>query len=174
MTHRPAGHLRTRPRGLRRSRWMSLLFTMPLWIATVPAEADGGGVVWTGLRLDRPPAVIVSPPAPRIGEIEIAWVGARHPEASVTARHVDGLELLAAFEPGLLADEHRALLDLGIPGAWSMRLDPDGEGPAAPVVFELVVGDAIPPWRTMWPAIFAWVPLVAIGLAAAWRRTSTR
>ncbi|MCP4797780.1 MAG: hypothetical protein GY885_16640 [Phycisphaeraceae bacterium] len=170
---RASHHRRTRhPR--RRLRWMSLLATMPLWIATVPALADGGVVVWTGLRLDRPSAVIVSPPAPRIGGMEIAWVGVRHPEASVTARHVDGVEVLAGFEPGLLADEHRALLDLAIPGAWSMRLDPDGEGPAAAVVFDVVVGDAVPPWRTMWPAIFAWVPLAAIGLAAAWRRTSVR
>jgi hypothetical protein len=168
------GHLRIMRPVHRRMRWLAWLVVMPSWLVAVPALADGGVVVWTGLRLDRPSAVIVSPPAPRIGEIEIAWVGARRQEASITARHVDGVEVVAGFEPGLLADEHRALLDLAIPGAWSMRLDPDGEGPAPPVVFEIIVGDAVPPWRALWPAIFAWVPLVAIGLAAAWRRTSVR
>ena len=169
-----AGHLRSvRPlRG--RTRWSMLLFLMPLWLVTVPALSDGGVVVWTGARLDQPSAVIVSPPAPRVGALEIAWVGLRNPEASLTARHVDGLEIRTDFEPGLLAEEHCALLELTVPGAWSMRLDPDGDGPAAAVTFEVVVGDALPPWRSMWPAIFAWVPMVAIGLGAAWRRTSVR
>ena len=168
------GHLRVMRTLHRRMRWLACLVVMSSWLVAVPALADGGVVVWTGVRLDQPSAVIASPPAPRIGEIEIAWVGARRPEASITARHVDGVEVLAGFEPALLADEHRALLDLAIPGTWSMRLDPDGEGPALPVRFEVVVGDAVPPWRSLWPAIFAWVPLAAIGLGAAWRRTSVR
>lgn len=174
MNSNRARHPRTVTNDGRWSRRAALVLISVLLSPAVPAVADGGMVVWTGVRLDRPSAVIVSPPAPRIGPIEIAWIGTPHPAATISARHVDGIEMLAAFEPERFADEHHAFLALEVPGAWSMRLDPDGEGPAPPVLFEVVVGDAVPPWRSLWPAIFAWVPMLAIGLGAAWRRTSAR
>ena len=146
--------------------------TVALWLLMPVnmAAADGGAVAWTGTRLEQPAAVVVSPPSPRVGAIEIAWIGARDAAAEVILRHEDGTVMRSAFESARIDGEFKADFEVERPGTWLVEIDPDGEGAAEPVRFNVVVGGPIPPWRSLWMPLFAWVPLVLIGLAAAWRR----
>jgi hypothetical protein len=147
---------------------LALFLSMPVNQAT----ADGGVVVWTGTRLERPAAVVVSPPAPRVGLIEIAWIGERDPAAEVIVRHADGILMRSGFGDARIDGEFKADFEIDLPGTWSVEIDPDGDGAARPVRFDVVVGGPIPPWRSLWMPLFAWIPLVGIGLVAAWRRTA--
>ena len=56
----------------------------------------------------------------------------RRPAASITARHVDGVEVVAGFEPATARRRtSSALLDLAIPGAWSIAIGSRRRGPGA-------------------------------------------
>jgi|GEM_PF-2157296 len=163
---------RTQPneRGRKNRGWWSATVALWLLIPVNMAAADGGAVVWAGTRLEQPAAVVVSPSAPRVGSIEVAWIGARDAAAEVTIRHEGGTVMRSAFETARIDGEFKADFEVEFPGTWFVEIDPDGEGAAEPVRFDVVVGGPIPPWRSLWMPLFAWVPLVLIGLAAAWRK----
>ncbi|RPG16474.1 MAG: hypothetical protein CBB69_008585 [Phycisphaera sp. TMED9] len=150
-------------------RWYMVLASF-LAMPVSQVEADGGVVVWTGTRSERPAAVVVSPPAPRVGVIEIAWVGPRDPAAEAIVRHAGGTRMRSGFVDARIDGEFKASFEIAVPGTWSVEIDPDGDGVAVPVRFDIVVGGPIPAWRSLWLPLFAWVPLVGVGLLAAWRR----
>ena len=152
--------------------WWCIILAAFVSMPVSQVTADGGVVVWTGTRSEHPAAVVVSPPAPRVGLIEIAWIGTRDAAAEVIVRHSDGTVMRSGFREVRIDGEFKADFELAVPGTWSIEIDPDGDGAADPVRFDVVVGGPIPPWRSLWMAIFAWIPLVGIGLVAAWRRTA--
>lgn len=136
--------------------------------SSVPVLADGGRIAWTGERDGRRAAIVVAPVAPRTGLVRIDWIGPGEDGGVVRMEHETGLLL----EAPLLARgaEWHAELEVLAPGAWAVRLDPDGSGEVAPIEFPIQVGPPIPEWRTQWIWIFAWIPMVAIGMFTAGRR----
>ncbi len=136
--------------------------------------ADGGIVVWTGERMGARAAVIVAPAAPSVGEVEFAWIGAWKAGALVHAQHLDGLAIEGVLAPAPIGSEVRCSLALTKVGHWDITIDPDGNGDAPAARFPLEVSDPPARWTTLWPAMFAWIALVAIGLTAAWRKTTRR
>ncbi len=135
--------------------------------------ADGGIVAWSGERLNQRAAVIVSPAAMRVGLVEFVWIGAHREGAVVIATNSAGQRLDCPLREGATVEgggtELRAALELPSEGSWTIEVDPDGEGTAASAVFSLEVGPPLPAWSAVWPYLFAWIPMVAIGLFAARR-----
>jgi hypothetical protein len=138
-------------------------------LATTPALADGGVVAWTGERLDARAAVIVSPASMRVGAVEFAWIGPWRAGATVVATDQHGHTVSALLTQVAFDTEVRATLELPTEGVWNIALDPDGAEPAVSVVFPITLGAALPAWTAVWPQLFAWLPLCAIGLFAARR-----
>ncbi len=147
---------------------------------TRAAHGDGGIVVWTGERRNARAAIVVSPAAPRAGAIEIAWLGAVGEGAFVRATHELGTTHATLLRRATMDGEFHATLTLEHAGAWEITLDCDGAAPshdamsAAPVTVVIGVGDALPPWNAVFPALFAWIPLSALALYATHRRRRAR
>ncbi len=143
-------------------------------LAQPAAHADGGRIAWTGERGGVTGTIVVAPVAPRIGVVQLDWIGPL-PEATaglVRATHEYAVDAEAGFERRG-PEEHHATLELLAPGRWDLVVDPDGDGPLAAVELVIEVGGPLPAWRTQWPWLFSWVPLTAIGWYAASRRRST-
>ena len=141
-----------------------LLVTM---LAT-PVQGDGGRIAWTGERSGRRAAIVVAPVAPRVGGVQLDWIGPSDGEGSVRAEHETGLLIEAPLvrQNG----EWHAILEMFAEGRWTVRLDPDGVGGEDPIEIPIEIGPAIPPWQTQWPWVLAWVPMVAVGMFVAMRR----
>ena len=133
------------------------------------ASADGGRIAWTGERDGSRSAIVVAPLAPRIGTVRIDWIGRMDEDAHVVASHDEtGFRVR---EPIVrVGDEGHALLELSLDGRWSIDVVPSREAAADPIRIPIEVGPAMPGWRSQWPWMFAWVPMVGVGLAAAVRR----
>ena len=125
---------------------------------------------WCGC-LDRRAAVVVAPAAPRAGVVEISWIGFVHEGAFVRATHEDGSVGIAPLFRQVLDGEVRAVLELSKHGQWSVELDPDGDSEAEPARFSIEVAPSLPPWSAHLLELFIWIPLVAIALFAAHRRS---
>ena len=146
----------------------ALLSMLLVSIIAVPAAADGGRIAWTGERGGRRAAIVVAPVAPRVGSVQFDWIGPSNGQGSVQADHETGIRIEA---PLLRRNgEWHSILEMFAEGRWSVRLDPDGAGGEEPIEIPIEIGPAIPQWRTQWPWIFAWVPMVAVGLLVAMRR----
>ena len=143
-------------------------------VMSAASLADGGIVVWTGERMGARAAVIIAPAAPSVGEVEFAWIGAWKAGALVHAQHLDGFAIEGVLAPAPIGSEIRCSLALTKVGHWDITIDPDGNGDAQAARFPLEVSDPPARWTTLWPAMFAWIALVAIGLTAAWRKTTRR
>ena len=146
----------------------TFLFMLVICLLASPAPADGGRIAWTGERAGRRAAIVVAPVAPRIGALQIDWIGPSEGGGSVKARHETGILLDAPLVRQ--GDEWHAVLEMFAEGRWSVRVDPDGDGDEAAIEIPIEIGPAIPEWRTQWPWMFAWVPMVAVGLFAGVRR----
>ena len=150
---------------------VSLLSCIAVSLCTPDAFADGGAVVWTGERLGQRAAVVVAPAAPRVGVVEISWIGIVDEGAFVRATHEDGSVGIAPLFRQVLDGEVRAVLELSKYGQWSVELDPDGDSEAEPARFSIEVAPSLPPWSAHLLELFIWIPLVAIALFAAHRRS---
>ena len=143
------------------------------------AQGDGGLVVWSGERLNARGVIVVSPAAPRAGAIEFAWIGSYGEGAFVRATHKDGTTHSSRLRRTTLDGELHATLTLEHAGQWEITLDCDGMASAQtatdapPVTIVIGVGDALPPWNAVFPALFAWIPLSALALYATHRRRRT-
>ncbi|RLS62727.1 MAG: hypothetical protein DWH96_08120 [Planctomycetota bacterium] len=141
---------------------------------TFGAHADGGAVVWMGERDGAVVAVLVAPAALHIGSCECAWIGPHGDAVTVTATHASGAVCFATCVPSVSTREVHATLELTQAGIWSFEVDPDARGPLLAARFDLEVGDAPAAWSAHWPFLFAWVPIVGIGVFAASRRVLTQ
>ena len=147
---------------------VALLLLLMVLVPATPVCADGGRIAWTGERAGRRAAIVVAPVAPRVGTVQLDWIGPSDGGGSVQARHESGLLVEASLSPR--NGEWHSILDLFAEGRWTIRLDPDGPGVEEAIEVPVEIGPAIPEWRTQWPWILAWVPMVAIGLFVAVRR----
>lgn len=135
------------------------------------AHADGGAVMASVDSGGRRVTVFVAPVAPRAGTIEVSVlrVGAADseeepaPPIMITARLPGGaLERSAPMSTRHQGNRwfESAWLDLPAEGRWSIVVDGGAGWPSAS--FDLEVGPPLPPWRTQWPWLLAWVPLTAL------------
>ena len=136
------------------------------------ARGDGGRIAWSGERDGRRAAVIISPAAPRVGLLRIDWVGTATADGVVEATHEAGMREDADFVN--VGEEWHASFELFAEGRWELKIDPDGAGPLTGVTVPVEIGPPIPAWRTQWPWLLAWIPMVGIGLYAAFRRRPSR
>ncbi len=148
--------------------FLCVVLSLGAW--TSAAEADGGAVVWTGERLGAAAAILVSPASPRVGTIDVAWIGDPRAAMQVVATHESGVRITAVCLASDAAKETHAQLLLSTAGAWRIEIQPNAAVNAAPVSVELVVDEAMPNWSSFALYLFAWVPLAAIGGFAAARR----
>lgn len=137
-----------------------------------PVQGDGGRIAWSGERDGRRAAVIVSPVAPRVGVLRIDWVGAANENGTVEAVHELDIRQDGGFVK--VGDEWHASLELFVEGRWALAIDPDGAGPLTGVTVPVEIGPPIPAWRTQWPWLLAWIPMLGVGLYAAFRRRLPR
>lgn len=162
--------------GRRRRRGRSLggVLLLGLWILSIvdPVQGDGGRIAWSGERDGRRAAVIVSPVAPRVGVLRIDWVGAANEAGTVEAVHELDIRQDAGFVK--VGDEWHASLELFVEGRWTLAIDPDGAGPLTGVTVPVEIGPPIPAWRTQWPWLLAWIPMLGVGLYASFRRRLPR
>ncbi len=131
--------------------------------------ADGGAVVWMGERSGTRGVVLVAPASPRVGEVEIAWIGAIEGEVTVVAAHDCGAVVFASCARTRIRDEVHGILPLSRAGVWKVELDWDGAGAGESVLFDIIVDEPLPRWTTLSMYLFAWVPMSLLGVLAASR-----
>ncbi len=138
------------------------------------AGADGGVTAAVSRDGARRAVAFVAPIAPRTGEIDVSVLLSPTPPAALEgprlrAVHLEsGLERDAAAQPAHQGNRllRSALLELPRPGRWRIEIDrldattPDEAWPG--LSFEIEVSPPLPPWRTQWPWLLAWIPITAI------------
>ena len=98
----------------------TFLFMLVICLLASPAPADGGRIAWTGERAGRRAAIVVAPVAPRIGALQIDWIGPSEGGGSVKARHETGILLDAPLVRQ--GDEWHAVLEMFAEGRWSVTM----------------------------------------------------
>jgi|GEM_PF-723232 len=143
------------------------------------AHADGGVTADSRQSGTARATAFVAPMLPRVGPVDVSVLLTPQPtseqsvEVIVRAVHVEsGIERSTQAQPAHQGNRllRSALLDLPRAGRWSIDVRIEvtiaPEGPWPSLAFEIEVAPPMPPWRTQWPWLFAWVPLAALLL---WR-----
>ena len=149
-----------------------LAFCAGLLLRSIPVCADGGVVAWDGTATDDPALLIVAPPAPVVGPLSLDWIGPSGNHASVRATHEDGMVAIADFDGDSSVTERHATLELLAPGRWTIEVTPGVERVDGPILALVEIGPPPGGAASYWPYLFAWVPMVGVGLFAASRRRS--
>lgn len=129
-------------------------------------------MAWDGTTGDDPALLIVAPPAPVVGPLALDWIGASGDRATVRAVHDDGMVAVAEFDGDASTLERHAVLELLAPGRWTLEMTPGVDRGDGPVLAVVEIGGPPGGIRDHWPYLFAWVPMVGVGLFAASRRRS--
>jgi len=148
------------------------------------AIADGG--VTADARSDGGAHAIafVAPIAPRVGVIDVSVLLSPSPPPSlqgplIRAVHLEsGIERSAVAMPAHQGNRllRSTVLEVPRPGRWRIEVAPlcdearasnaDDEPRWPSLSFEIEVAPGLPPWRSQWLWLFAWIPLSALLL---WR-----
>jgi len=145
------------------------------WLAS-RACADGGVVAASVERDERRITVFVSPAAPRAGVIDVSMLRRVTTDTAVDARldldrsaiivvavhEASGMERSAPALPAHQGNRllESALLELPFSGRW--RIEVRNEPPWPSPSFELEIAPPLPPWRSQWPWLGAWIPITAL------------
>ncbi len=146
------------------------LILLTLTLCSRPAWGDGGVVAWDGTRSESPALLIVAPPAPVVGPLAIDWIGRSGERAVIRAVHEDGMVAAAEFDGDADTLERHAVLLLDAPGRWRLEVEIGIERSDGPVRAVVEIGPPPGSAASYWPYLFAWVPMVGVGLFAAARR----
>ncbi len=147
-----------------------LVFCAGFLLRSIPVCADGGVVAWDGTTTDDPALLIVAPPAPVVGPLSLDWIGPSGDGASVRASHEDGMVAIADFDGDPSSIERHAVLELLAPGRWTIEVTPGVDRADGPILALVEIGPPPGGATSYWPYLFAWVPMVGVGLFAASRR----
>lgn len=131
------------------------------------AISDGGVVVARETSEGRRVTVFVAPAVPRVGVVEVSVLRSPAPSEPssivivATSDH-GGVERRA--EASRAGGGNRmlesALLDLPFEGGWRVEVRCDDGSPSPS--FRIEIAPALPPWRSQWPWLFAWLPLTVL------------